>query len=71
MKHRRPKFRLKFRPKEDRREEYEPEKVVFFLENATLWDVVVGAIQGVGCLLIGAVVVCALVLLVLLLPLLF
>ena len=74
MKHRRPKFRLKFRPKEDRREERESKEGVFFLVflgNATTWEVVIAAIKGVAYVVIGGAVVYILVLIVLLLPLLF
>ena len=56
MKHRRPKFRLKFRPKEDRREEYEPEEGGFFLEDATFWEMVVAGIKGSVYGLIAALV---------------
>lgn len=74
MKHRRPKFQLKFRPKEDRREERESKEGVFFLVflgNATTWEVVIAAIKGVAYVVIGGAVVYILVLIVLLLPLLF
>ena len=74
MKHRRPKFQLKFRPKEDRREEHESKEGVFFLVflgNATTWEVVIAALKGVAYVVIGGAVVYILVLIVLLLPLLF
>ena len=76
MKHRRPKFQLKFRPKEDRREEHESKEGVFFLAdlflgNATTWEVVIAAIKGVAYVVIGGAVVYVLVLILLLLPLLF
>lgn len=74
MKHRRPKFQLKFRPKEDRREEHESKEGVFFLVflgNVTTWEVVIAALKGVAYVVIGGAVVYILVLIVLLLPLLF
>lgn len=75
MKHRRPKFRLKFRQKQERREEYAPEERGIFLESATVWEMVFAAIKGsvyglVFALIVGAVVY-ALVWLAFLLPLFF
>ena len=71
MKRRYPKFRLRFRPKEDRREEYEPGKVVFLFKETTFWEVVVGAIKGAAYLVMFGVALYALAWLVFLLPLLF
>lgn len=71
MKRRYPKFRLRFRPKEDRREESELGKAIFFLENAPFWKVMVEAIKGAAYLVMFGVALYVLAWIVFLLPLLF